>query len=90
MAKGVNWLRGRKKGFYVNGISNALLPPPRHAQPGVATGQSVLAWRLGCAEVFSNKPMMGQLGQNQRPLRPAALGHQGFTLKFWVLPSFFS
>ncbi|WP_347864543.1 hypothetical protein [Planktomarina sp.] len=24
----------------------------RQAQPGVATGQSVLAWRLGYAEVF--------------------------------------
>ena len=57
---------------------------------GVATGQSVLAWRLGYEEVFSNKPMRGQLGQNKRPLRLAALGHQGFTLQFWVLPSFFS
>jgi len=28
------------------------LPGGRQAQPGVATGQSVLAWRLGYAEVF--------------------------------------
>jgi len=30
------------------------LPGGRQAQPGVATGQSVLAWRLGYAEVFNN------------------------------------
>ncbi|MDC3394603.1 hypothetical protein OAX13_03570 [Planktomarina temperata] len=28
------------------------LPGGRQAQPGVSTGQSVLAWRLGYAEVF--------------------------------------
>jgi len=28
------------------------LPGGRQAQPGVATGQSVLAWRLSYAEVF--------------------------------------
>jgi hypothetical protein len=28
------------------------LPGGRQAQPGVATGQSVLAWRLGYAEVL--------------------------------------
>jgi hypothetical protein len=26
----------------------------RQAQPGVATGQNVLAWRLGYAEIFSH------------------------------------
>jgi len=29
------------------------LPGGRQAQPGVATGQSVLDWRLGYAEVFA-------------------------------------
>ena len=29
------------------------LPGGRQAQPGVATGQSVLAWRLGYAGVLS-------------------------------------
>jgi len=29
------------------------LPGGRQAQPGVATGQNVLAWRLGYAEVFA-------------------------------------
>ena len=28
------------------------LPGGRQAQPGVATGHNVLAWRLGYAEVF--------------------------------------
>ncbi|MDP4064646.1 hypothetical protein IMCC1933_05140 [Rhodobacteraceae bacterium IMCC1933] len=28
------------------------LPGGRQAQPGVATGQSVLAWRLSYAEAF--------------------------------------
>jgi len=28
------------------------LPGGRQAQPGVTTGQSVLAWQLGYAEVF--------------------------------------
>jgi len=30
------------------------LPGGRQAQPGVATGQNVLAWRLGYAEIFSH------------------------------------
>ncbi|MDC0425088.1 hypothetical protein OAL91_01255 [bacterium] len=29
------------------------LPGGRQAQPGVATGQSVLAWQLGYADVFA-------------------------------------
>ena len=31
------------------------LPGGRQAQPGVATGHNVLAWRLGYAEVFLSK-----------------------------------
>ncbi|MDA8875737.1 hypothetical protein N9792_05020 [Planktomarina temperata] len=31
------------------------LPGGRQAQPGVATGQSHLAWRLGYAEVFNDE-----------------------------------
>ena len=31
------------------------LPGGRQAQPGVATGQSILAWRLGYAEVLNNE-----------------------------------
>ena len=39
------------------------LPGGRQAQPGVATGQSHLAWRLGYAEVFNG----------EKSHRPAAL-----------------
>ena len=35
------------------------LPGGRQAQPGVATGQSHLAWRLGYAEVFNGEKVIG-------------------------------
>jgi len=39
------------------------------AQTGVATGQSVLAWRLGYAEVFSSKaPRPEVLSLSNKPL----------------------
>ena len=45
------------------------LPGGRQAQPGVATGQRVLAWRLGYTEVFASKaPHPAILSLSHQPL----------------------
>jgi len=43
------------------------LPRGRQAQPGVATGQSVLDWRLGCAEVFRGRSPFSTAAEQNKP-----------------------
>jgi hypothetical protein len=57
------------------------LPGGRQAQPGVATGQSVLAWRLGYTEVFASKaPHPG----NFEPISPTVIICNTFWLDYRV------
>ena len=61
------------------------LPGGRQAQPGVATGHNILAWRLGYAEVFLSKTSASAKGKAaeaalifcilEPQFNPAALHH---------------
>src|SRR6056300_192926 len=80
MAKGVNWLRVRKKGFYANGISNVLLPPRRHARVRLQKSGAVLQGLLpsdNCAAPVGSQCIFVNILEDCDHMPRVAGPHQG-------------